>query len=179
MKQTGPIPQMERIEALAGAFATARAELAEQLDTLREMQDAAKRQRMRWIREALIKFRASHANLKDAVESHRDLFTSPKTRMLHGIKVGFMKQRGKLEIDSPEQVVKLIRKHFPDQFESLVKTTYTPVRPALQNLQVADMKRLGVRVTDDVDAPVIKAADGDLDKLIDALLNDEDQEEIR
>lgn len=173
------IPQMDQIESLAGAFATARGELAEQLETLRDAQEAAKRQRIRYIRTALAKFTVTHDELKAAVECSADIFKSPKTRMLNGIKVGFMKQRGKLEIDNNESVVKLIRKYFPEQFDALVKTTYTPVRPALQNLPAVDMKRLGVRVTDDVDAVVIKAADSDLDKLIDALINDEDLEEVR
>lgn len=178
-KQTGPISQMDHIESLAGAFAGARGALATELENLRDMQEAAKRQRLRFIRAALVKFKAAHADLKDAVEGHRDLFERPKTRMLHGVKVGFQKQRGKLEIDSDEQVVKLIRKHFPDQFDALVQTIHKPVKPALQNLPAVDMKRLGVRVTDDVDAVVIKAADGDLDKLIDALLNDDELEEVR
>jgi hypothetical protein len=176
---TAPIPRMDKIESLAGAFATARGELAEQIETLRDMQEAAKRQRLRFIRAALTKFTAAHDVLKNAVQDSADLFQAPKTRMLHGVKVGFMKQRGKLEIDNTDQVVKLIRKHFPEQFDALVKTTYTPVRPALQNMQVGDMKRLGVRVTDDVDAVVIKPADSELDKLIDALLNDEELEEVR
>lgn len=174
-----PILQMDKIESLTGTFAAARSELADQLAILRAMQDSAKRQRLRFIRTALAKLTDAHDQLKSAVETSTDLFKSPKTRVLHGVKVGFAKQRGKLEIDNADAVVKLIRKHFPDQFDALVKTTYTPVRAALQNMQVVDMKRLGVRVTDDVDAVVIKPADTELDKLIDALLNDEELEEIR
>lgn len=178
-KQTGPTPQMDHIESLAGAFASARNLLALELENLRDMQEAAKRQRLRFIRAALVKFRVAHADLKNAVEGHRDLFERPKTRMLHGIKVGFQKQRGRLEIDSDEQVVKLIRKCFPEQFDALVQTIHKPVKPALQNLPAVDLKRLGVRVTDDVDTVVIKPADGEVDKLIDALLNDDELEEAR
>lgn len=170
---------MQQIESLAGAFATARSELAAQLETLRDMQESAKRQRIRFIRTALGNFTAAHAALKESVETNPALFASPKTRMFHGIKVGLQKQRGKLDIGDAEAVVKLIRKHFPDQFDALVKTTETPSRAALQNLPAVDLKRLGVRVTDDVDAVLIKAADGDLDKLIDALLNDDELEEVR
>jgi len=177
--QTAPVPRMYEIEVLTREFAQTRDILATRLQDLRDEQEAAKRRRMKQIRFALARFTAAHDALKNALQDSADIFQSPKTRMLHGIKVGFMKQRGKLEIDNTESVVKLIRKHFPEQFDALVKTTYTPVRPALQNMQVADMKRLGVRVTDDVDAVVIKAADSELDKLIDALLNDPELEEVR
>lgn len=177
--KAAPIPRMDEIESLAGKFAGARYSLAVELETLRDLQEAAKRQRLRFIRAALVKFKAAHADLKDALESNREIFEKPKTRMLHGIKVGFQKQRGKLEIDNDEQVVKLIRKHFPEQFDALVQTIRKPVKPALQNLPAVDLKRLGVRVTDDIDTVVIKPADGEVDKLIDALLNDEELEEVR
>jgi hypothetical protein len=40
------------------------------------------------------------------------------------------------------------------------------------DLTAADLKRLGIRVTDDSDVPVIKVADSDIDKMVDALLGD-------
>ncbi|HRQ63918.1 MAG TPA: hypothetical protein PKZ76_03490, partial [Xanthomonadaceae bacterium] len=115
--------------------------------------------------------------LHAAVEASPDLFQQPKTRTLHGIRVGWMKQRGKLEIADTASTVALIEKLLPDQVDVLIKTTKAPVRPALQQLCVRDLKRIGVAVTDDVDTVVIKAADGDLDKLIAALLDDPELEE--
>lgn len=174
-----PILEMEHIESLAREFALTRDGLGAKLQDLRDEQEAVKRRRLRSIREALSRFTASHDALKNAVQDSADLFKSPKTRVLHGIKVGFQKRPGKLDLGDADTVIKLIRKHFPDQFEALVKTTETPSRAALANLPAGDLKRLGVRITDDVDAVVIKAADSDLDKLIDALINDDELEEIR
>ena len=171
--------QMQDIEARAKVFAGARDELATRLQDLQDEQEAAKRRRLQGIKNSLARFTAAHAELKEAVEQSKDEFKSPKTRVLHGIKVGFIKQRGKLEFDDADNVVKLIRKHFPDHVDTLVKTTEKPVAGALVNLTAADLKRLGVRVTDDVDAVVIKPVDGALDKLIDALINDEEIEAVR
>lgn len=171
--------QMQDIETRAKVFASARDELANRLQDLRDEQEGAKRRRLQGIKNSLARFTAAHADLKDAVESSPELFDKPRTRMLHGIKVGYVKQRGKLEIDDTDTVLRLIRKHFPDQADTLIKTTETPVRAALANLTVADLKRLGVRVAADVDTIVIKPADSELDKLIDALISDDDVAEAR
>jgi len=174
-----PMPRMDEIESLTGEFAKSREALSLQLQNLRAEQEACKRQRMHWIRQALIRFKTAHENLKNAVQGSADIFQSPKTRMLHGIKVGFMKQRGKLEIDDPDKTVKLIRKHLPDLADVLINVKEVPARSTLITVTASDLKRIGVRVTDDVDAVVIKPADSELDKLIDALLNDDELEEVR
>lgn len=170
--------QMQDIEQRAKVFAGARDELASRLQDLRDEQEAAKRRRLQGIKNSLARFTAAHGELKEAIETSKDEFKSPKTRVLHGIKVGYMKQRGKLELGDIDTVVKLIRKHFPDQFETLVKVTEKPVSAALGNLPASDLKRLGVRIADDVDAVVLKPVDGELDKLIAALINDDDVEAV-
>lgn len=170
--------QMSDIEQRAKVFASARDELASRLQNLRDEQESAKRRLITGIKNSLARFTAAHIELKDAVEQSKDQFDKPKTRVLHGIKVGWVKQRGKLDIGDSDVVVRLIRKYFPDRVDDLVKTTEKPVSAALANLAAADLKRLGVRVTDDVDTVVIKPVDGELDKLIAALINDEDVEAV-
>ena len=70
----------------------------------------------------------------------------------------------------------MIRKHFPDQAEILIKTTETPVRKALAMLPAADLKKIGVVMEDEGDEIVIRAADSDVDKIISANLAAEDVE---
>ena len=77
------------------------------------------------------------------------------------------------EWEDDSQVVKLIQKHFPEQFDVLVKTIEKPIKDSLANLSVADLKRIGVTVTDSGDCVVIKSMDSEIDKLVDALLKDE------
>ncbi|WP_430391106.1 host-nuclease inhibitor Gam family protein [Dyella sp. 20L07] len=164
---------MQEIENLAKQFSGARNELAERLQALRDEQETATRRRLQGIKNALARFTAAHAELKDAVESGQSLFQKPKTRILHGIKVGFVKQKGKLDFTDDDAVVRLIRKHFPEQFDALVKTTEKPVKASLANLPASDLKRLGVTVSADGEAVVVAPVDGELDKLIKALINDD------
>lgn len=169
---------METIESQAKAFAGARSELAERLDALRDEQEAAKRRRLQGIKNALARMQDAHAELRSSLESSPELFEQPKTRVLHGIRVGWMKQRGKLEISDAEACVAALRRVLGDEATAYIKVTEAPIRTALATLPAKDLKRVGVTLTDDVDAVVIKAADGDLDKLLDALIGDAELEAL-
>lgn len=168
---------IEHIENLTKNFAGARAELADRLQALKDEQEAIRRRRMTGIRNALARLQGAHGELHAAVEASPDLFDKPRTRVLHGVKVGWQKARGKLVIADAENTVALIEKLLPDQVGVLVKIAKSPIRSALQQLPARDLKRLGVAVTDDIDAVLIKPADGDLDRLIAALLDDPELEE--
>jgi hypothetical protein len=172
-------PTMEEIETRAKTFAGARAELAERIRALRDEQEQAKRRRLQGIKNALQRATAAHDDLKASIEDGRALFDKPKTRILHGIKVGFMKQRGKLEIDDEDACVAALKKLFGEKdAEPYIKTTEKPIRAALETLPASDLKRLGVRVTEDVDKAVVITADAEIDKLIDALIGSTDAEAI-
>lgn len=172
-------PTMQEIESLAKVFAGARTELADRLNALREEQEAAKRRRLQGIKNALGRVQAGYDELKGAVEAAPELFDKPKTRVLHGIRVGWMKQRGKIEIDDNDACVASLRRVLGiEEAKPYIKVTESPIRKALEGLTASILKRCGVRVSDDVDAVVVKAADGDLDKLIDALISDKDLEAL-
>ncbi len=165
---------MNEIELKAKAFHECRSLLAERVQNLRDEQEAIKRRLLTGIKNALARFRDAHAQLLELVESHPELFEKPKTRTLHNVRVGWVKQRGKLEIEDAERVVELIEKLLPDQAAALIRTKKDPDKKALGELPARDLKRLGVRVTEDTEAPFVKPADDGIDKLLDALLSDED-----
>jgi len=169
---------METIESQAKVFAGARAELAERLNALREEQEAAKRRRLQGIKNALARVQDAHGELRASLEASAVLFEKPKTRVLHGIRVGWMKQKGKLEISDAEACVAALRRVLGDDADTYIKSTEVPIKAALANLSAKDLKRVGVTLTDDVDAVVIKAADGEIDKLIDALVGDAELEAL-
>lgn len=169
---------MDNIEAAARRFAAARDELAERVQRLRDEQEAVKRKLLTGIRNAVSRFKAEHEDLLALVEAHPELFTRPKSRTLHNIKLGWLKQRGKIEFEDAARTCELIEKHLPDQAGALVRTTKSPNKTALAELSGKDLKRIGVTITEDIDLPFVKNADDAVAKLIDALLSDADLEEI-
>lgn len=138
-----------------------------------------KRRYLARLKKAVQVMAERQAEVKALIEGSPALFEKPRTRVLHGIKVGLQKQKGQITWADEDQVVRLIHKHCPDQVDILIKTTERPVKDALQQLTAAELKKIGVTVTQDGDAVVIKGTDSEIDKFVAALLKDEEEANAR
>ncbi len=167
---------MNEIDAGAARYATMRGQLAGHVRELADGIERLKREHLGAIKRAVARAKAAGADLSALIEASPELFAKPRTQILHGIKVGFRKGSGKLEFDDADQVVKLIRKHYPEQFDVLVKTTEKPIKSALEQLTAAELKKLGIVVEDTGDVVLIKDTTSDIDKLVTALLKEEEPE---
>lgn len=161
---------LETIEAATRLYANTREVLADRVWRLEAELAHLKRQRLPGIKTALARAAEAEGKLRQVIEAAPELFERPRTLILHGVKVGYRKASGKLVWDDPDQVVALIRKHYPDQADVLIVIRETPSKSALAQLTVADLKRVGVRVIETGDEVVIAPTDSEVDKLVDALL---------
>lgn len=158
-------------------FSAEREKLSERIRTLEDDINALKRKRLPGIKATVKEVMYKQDFLKSALEESRELFVKPKTMIFHGVKIGFQKSKGKISWADDAQVVKLIKKHLPDQADILIKTTEKPLKDALANLPAADLKRIGVTVEETGDAVVIKSTDSEIDKFVDALLKEDEAKE--
>ncbi|MGE0256882.1 MAG: host-nuclease inhibitor Gam family protein [Alphaproteobacteria bacterium] len=165
------------IEKLARAYAAKRGALADQVSMLLADLAELKRRRLSEIRKAVARAAEAHGALHAALEAHPELFVKPRSMTFDGIKVGWAKGKGEIHVADAAQVVKLIRRHFPDRFDDLVKVKETPLKSALGRLTVDELKRIGVTVEETGDRVVIKPVDGEVEKLVDALLGEAAKEE--
>lgn len=165
------------LDGLTKEFSSAREVLTGRVRELENLITAIKRRRLPGIKTAVNTVMEKQASLKAAIEESRSLFVRPKTMIMHGIKIGYQKSKGTISWDDGDQVVKLIKKHLPDQADVLIKTTEKPIKDALLNLSAADLKRIGVTISDDGDQVVIKSTDSEIDKFVDALLKEDDLNE--
>lgn len=165
---------INEIEKLTKDFSDARRALSERVQTLEDEITALKRKYLPGIRRAVEATSERHESLSVAIEDSPELFVKPRTWLLHGIKVGYQKQKGKIEWEDEATVIKLIKKHFPDTWETYVKTIEKPLKAALEALSVAELKKLGVTAEETGDAVLIKSTDSEIDKLVNALLKDEE-----
>lgn len=161
---------LDSISKQADAFAAARALLAERVTALNDGMAQLRRQHIAGIKRALAKTVEAQAALHDLVKSSPDAFAKPKTRVFSGVKVGFQKGKGVISFPDVAAVIARIKRHLPDQADILINTTEKPVKDALAQLPAADLKKLGVTLTEAGDQVVIKPVDSDVDKLVDALL---------
>lgn len=173
---------MDQVMGSTKAFADAHQVLVERVTALNDMLEDTKRRYLRGIKSAVEDVAARRSELSAVIDSGRELFEKPRTRVFHGVKVGLKKGVGKLEIADEQQTLKAIKRLFPDAAETLIKTTEKPSRDALANLPVNDLKKLGVTVGDDTDAIVIAPAASDVDNVVSALLRgmaDEAEQEAK
>jgi len=161
---------LNQIDTKARAYSDARDRLRELCAALEDGMKALRQEHLPGIRRALNRAAEAEAALEALVEQAPELFVKPKTVILHGIRVGFVKSKGKIEFSDADRVVALIKKHFPDQADVLIATTEKPVKDALNGLTAADLRKLGINVVEGDDAVYIKPADSALDKMVDALL---------
>lgn len=160
------------LEARVRRYAAKRLALRSRVDGLRAEVDAARRKRLPAIRRSVEEVAAARGELEAAIAANPDAFVRPRTLVIEGVRIGFTRQKGRLVIADRERLLALIRRHFPEQAAVLIKTTEAPVRAALARLPPSDLERLGVTVEDTGDAVVIKPTDGDVEKVVEALLED-------
>lgn len=170
---------MNELEMMTRKYADARSAVSAVVSVMEEEIAAVKKRHMQRLKKAVAVMAEIQSELKSMIEDNAALFSKRRTVVFFGIKIGLQKQKGEITWADEAQVLKLIHKHFPDMAESLIKTTEKPIKSALAQLAAADLKKLGVTVTDDSDAVVIRAADSEIDKLVEALLKDEEIKEAK
>ena len=168
---------MEQIDRLCSDYFEIREDLTNRVAILEEELEVVRKKHMRGIKHCIRSAAEQTAVLQMEIEDSRELFGRPKTLVLHGIKVGFVKGKGKLEWEDDDTVVRLIKRHFPDQAEVLIKTTEKPRKDALNALTVSELKKIGVTAEETGELVVVRAVDTDVDKIVRALLKNQEEEQ--
>ena len=164
------MPTMEQIEVKAKAHAQAREKLSEIVTALRDGIEALKRSHMTKLKAAVNKAVETSEELRALVEKSPTLFVKPKSVIFYGIKAGYRKEKGKIEFDDADKVIKLIRKHFPEQADVLIITEEKPSKEAINKLTAEQVKKIGVTITSDTDVAFVSSTDSEIDKMVGALL---------
>ncbi|MDQ7799537.1 MAG: hypothetical protein RDU76_11460 [Candidatus Edwardsbacteria bacterium] len=168
---------MTEIDRLAKVYSENRTALRDQVQNLNDQINALKKAALPGIRKSVGKTANSEADLRAAVKETPELFRKPKTVIMYGIKVGWQKAKGKLLWADDQVVVKAIKKKFGEDGAPYIKTVEKPLKKALEQLSGAVLKSLGITVNEDTDEVVISSTDSDIDKLVNALLKPEEQDQ--
>jgi hypothetical protein len=164
------------IETSTKKFSDARTNLGDLVQSLNDGIELMKRDYMTKIKKAVVVAAEKKADLHALISESQDLFVKPRTVIFHGIKVGMAKGKGSIEWEDESVVVKLIKKHFPDEVDKLIKTTEKPIKKNMADLSASDLKKIGVQVEECGDIVYIKATDSEVDKIVNALLKDSEEE---
>jgi hypothetical protein len=163
-------PEITAIDLLARQYADAQGDLDGLTNDLKGEIETATRRAWRGLREATTRAAERYDALLAAVAAARPAFDSPKTRILHGIRVGYRKAQDSVQVLNADNTCALIEKLLPEQEGVLIATTKKPVMDGLVQLDDATLKRIGCRRVPGSDAPFAKLAETDLDKVVAALM---------
>jgi arsenate reductase-like glutaredoxin family protein len=166
---------LNEIERITKIYSDRRKALADKVQAAEDEIAAIKRRHLPGIRKAAQNTSESYTALHSIIEEAPELFKKPKTVTLHGIRLGFKKEKGKLEWDNDDRIIKLIKKIRPEDWDAYINVTEKPKKAALEQLTAADLKKIGIQVTEDTEEVFIKSTDSEIDKLVAALLKDEDE----
>jgi hypothetical protein len=167
---------LEAIDGLALAYSDRRAVLLGLLHGLDRELAALKKKHLPALKRQVAAAAECEHELRAAIEAAPELFDKPKTQVLHGIKVGYRKGKGTIEWEDDAALVALIKKKFPDHVGELIITTEVPSATGLQDLDAAELRKLGVTIAEAGEQVVVKAVETDLEKLVKALLKDAREE---
>ncbi len=176
MKRNAAPEGLALIETLAAAYARARAELASTVAAWNEEREAVTKRYLKGMRAEVAVAKDRAAELRAAIEAAPELFEKPRTRTLHGVKLGYQKGKGRVTFEDAAKVVALIRKHLPELADALVIIEEKPNKDAIAQLPAADVKRIACALEGTGDVVVIKDSAGEVDRLVNQLLKEEAEE---
>jgi hypothetical protein len=111
------------------------------------------------------------ATVEFIVAARPDLFEKPKTQTYYGIRVGWMKQPGQVQIENePDTIARIEKLLSPKDAAGVIKTTKKLVKKALSALPGDVLKKIGVAIGADTDIPFVKPTEGDGLKKLNGLI---------
>jgi len=168
---------MQEIERLTAEYARRRDDLRRTVDAAQAELDRVKRSHRAALRRRAGAAANARAELLAAIQAAKGLFAKPRTRLLSGIRVGWLKRPGRVEVeDEPAAIAAIRRKLGIEQADRLIQVREKLNRRALRDLSARDLMRIGAVAVMDCDEPVAIPADGEIDKLVDALLEGAEQD---
>ena len=163
---------LEDVQKFTADFADEHDRLAVIIRDLNADTAALQRKYMPTIRESVARTAQARLTLFTTISGSPELFTKPRTYIFHGIKIGFAKGKGGIEIEDEEKTLALIRKTFGDDAEAFILSKEVPDKKMLSDLTVTELKKLGCTVGDTGDKVVIRPTDSEIEKTVAALLKD-------
>jgi hypothetical protein len=159
------------IEKATKHYADNRELLILRVQELHDQIEELKRKAFPAIKQAAVDTANAKSKLDTLIDGSRGLFGKPRSVIYSGVKVGLQKGKGGLDYDDEATVIRLIRKHLPEeQQEFLIRVTEKVNKKGLGEVDTATLKKIGVTVQGTGDVVLIKPVDSDVDKIVNAML---------
>lgn len=164
---------MTEIEQAARDYAANARALRDEQEAFDKRVDEIKEEYIGKIMNLAKKAAESKQLLLTIISDAQELFQKPKTQTISGVKVGFIKQKGKLEVPNMEATIRILRSDYKDIAAAAIRVKEDIVKEVLGSLPGDDLKKLGVTITADMDKAVAALTDGALEKMINKVIDEQ------
>ena len=134
--------------------------------------DAVKSKYIEDIKQASCEAGESYQMLLTLINDASDLFKDKKSMMVSGVKFGYQKKKGKLEIVNEDATISKLKELYGDNAALYINTKISIIKKALDSLPASDLKKLGVNIVQDSDVAFVKLTDDEVQKLIEAMVKE-------
>jgi|GEM_PF-4800158 len=140
--------EMDLIETGAKALADARLRLAKEILRAEAKLLAVREDFERPLKEAATAVLTQQAELLSLVDRAPALFKRPQSIEFHGVRVGWRKGKGRLELPETETLIKrIVDQLTQSQRKTVLKVKTTVLKGGLAKLSGEILKKLGINVT--------------------------------
>ncbi len=164
--------KLSDIEQAARDFSAKSKTLRNYHEQLNSEIDAIKSKYLEDIKTASVEAGESYQMLLTLINDASDLFKDKKSMTVSGVKFGFQKKKGKLEIINEDVTISKLKELYGDNAVLYINTKSSVVKKALDNLPASDLKKLGVNIVQDTDVAFVKLTDDEVQKLIEAMIKE-------
>ena len=163
--------KMDELAALCKSFARDHAALSNATQAFVEDLEALKNRHKPTVEKLAAPAAAGRVKIGEFIQANPWIFGSPRSRVLHGVKVGVRHQPGRIDFDDEWQVICKIREVFPEeQADMMVRTIEEVNKNALAEMPDEDLERIGARRVRNSDAPICTPPDKNADKVAQTLM---------
>ena len=164
--------RLSDIEQAARDFSAKSKTLRNYHEELNSKIEALKQEYIEDIKQASCDAGESYQMLLTLINDASDLFKDKKSMTVSGVKFGYQKKKGKLEIINEDVTISKLKELYGDNASLYINTKISVVKKALDNLPASDLKKLGVNIVQDTDVAFVKLTDDEVQKLIEAMIKE-------
>ena len=165
MSNSSPDP-LNQFDRAARAYSEARAAADDIVAPLNAALDALKRDHVPALRLAIGRATECLDVPKRLIAEHPEIFVKPKTQVLHGLRIGFMKERDVVVVHNEDATIEMIEAALPDKAAVLIGTEKALRKTALATLTDDELVMIGAARKPGDDVPFIAPVDSEVEKFV-------------
>lgn len=164
--------RLSDIEKAARDFSAKSKTLRNIKEQLNEELDTVQSKYIEDIKQASCEAGESYQMLLTLINDAADLFKDKQSMSIAGVKFGYRKKTGKIEISNEEYTINKIKELYGESADAYLNTKVSVFKKAIDKLPADVLQKLGISITSNSLEVFIKLVDDEVQKLIENIVKE-------